>query len=447
MKKSILFVIVFCLDLALGASGCSLSLAPDITPPPGYQLPAFQETLEPAVVSPLEAAQSPAVESTREPSVDGEEVVSTQEVAGDETAEVPAGGGTVYGTVENGSGGGLPEGLGVTFYGYDQFEEVIKLTTQVGENGRFVFEGVNLTENFIYFTLVDYRDTTYGSEFHIAGPDETDVDLSVVIYDTTTDPSNLVVDRLHVFFTYPTPEVVRVIHSLTISNLGNEAVIPSGEAEATVEFILPEGATNLIFEQGEIGQPYIATTNGFGDTAPIVPGTGVYQLLYAYELPYNRQMEWVQPFTLPTDVVVLFVPEGGLKVESEQLTASGSEILNDVVYRVYVGGEMVAGDVLQVEISGRNPSAGSGLALSADTTSLVVGALGLALTTVGVWWWFRTGQDSGRLTDRSETPESIMDEIIALDEAYEAGQIEEAVYQAKRTQLKAHLRELVEKTK
>lgn len=442
MKRKILFVIAFYLAYAFSLSACSLSLAQDITPPPGYQPPVFQETVGPV-------GESSGVESTPEPSVDVEEVgegqaASTQEVAGENIGDVPASGGVVFGAVENGSGTGLPEDLEVTLFGYNHFEEVVKLTTQAEENGRFEYKGVDLIEDFIFFTLVEYQDTNYSSEFHVAGPDETEVDLSMVIYDTTTDPSNLVVDRLHVFFTYPAADIVQVIHSLSISNLGNKTIIPLGETEAIIEFILPEGAANLAFEQGEIGQPYISTVNGFGDTTPILPDTGGYQLTYAYELPFERQMEWVQPITLPTEVIVFFAPEDGLQVESGQLTASDFQSLDDVVYQVFVSGEMAIGDEFQVEISGRNPSAGLSLILNTDTTGLLVGAIGLVLVVVGVWWWFRIDGDSSRLSDRPVSPESVMDEIIALDDAYEAGQMEEAAYQAKRSQLKARLRELVE---
>jgi mono/diheme cytochrome c family protein len=403
------------------------------------------------LVPPLipETTQPPAVESTQEPSAGGEETgeggaVSTQEGAGEEVAEAPASGGTVFGTVENGSGSGLPAGMEVTLYGYDHFEEVFNRTTRVDESGHFEFEGVELTEGFVFFTMADYMDTSYSSEFHIAGPDETEVDLSVVVYETTTDPSDLVVDRLHVFFTYPTPDIVQVIHSLSISNQGNKTLIPASEGETSVEFTLPEGATNLAFEQGDIGQPYITTADGFGDPMPIAPGTDVYQLLYAYELPYDRQMEWVQPFNIPTNLVVLFVPDSKLEVKGDQLQASGVQALNNVDYQVYVSGEMAAGDELQVEISGRNPSAGSGLALNTNTTSLVVGAFGLGLAAVGVWWWFRMDRDDERFSDGGKTTESIMDEIIALDEAYEAGEVEDAVYQARRSRLKARLKEMVE---
>jgi len=431
MRKVHLLVLTISLAITLGLSACNLSLAQDITPPPGFESVVIRETIEPVGVFTV------TPEETQPPS---NEVGSPPEVE-----EEPAAGGAVFGSVVNGSGGDIPDGLEVTLYGYEQFEAVLELTTEVDEGGQFAFEGVDMMEDFVFFAVIEYMDMTYFSRLYQVGPEETHVDLSVVIYESTTDPSALVIDRLHVFFTYPTPDIVEVIHTFSISNPGNKTVLPISETEPSLRYILPEGARNLRFSDGALGEPFVATADGFGDPSPVLPGMGDYQMLYVYELPYSRKMTWTQPFTLATNVVVLFFPESGLKITGDQVEAGGTETFNDTLYRAYVGGAMAAGDEIQVEISGRNPSASTGLDFGAGTTSLILGTLGLVLVGVGVWWWFRSGPDGDAGVDGGENPEAIMDEIIALDEAYEAGEVGEAVYKKRRDALKARLSKLVEK--
>jgi hypothetical protein len=446
LKKIAVLVFAISLGFALCLSACNLSLAQDITPPPGYQPTVIQETVEPASTSSTapEGTQPPPAADDAGVSASGEEVDEGEAVSTTEVEEESMAGGTVFGSVVNGSGGELPDDLEVTLYGYEQFEAVAELTTEVDDAGRFAFEGVDMAEDFIFFAVVEYMDMSYISKMHRVIPGETHVELSVDIYEATTDTSALVVDRLHVFFTYPTPDTVQVVQTMSISNPGNKTVIPTSETEPSLRYILPEGATNLFFNEGGIGQPYVLTVDGFGDPQPILPGMGEYQILYFYELPYSRKMAWVQPLTLTTNVVVLFLPDSGLKITGDQVEVSGTETFNETVYRAYVGGEMAAGDEIEIEISGRNPSAGTGLAFGTNTTSIIVGALGLALAGIGVWWWFRLDQAGESKEDDGENPEEIMDEIIALDEKYEAGKMDEAVYKKRRDALKARLSKLVE---
>jgi hypothetical protein len=430
MKKIYMFVFAISLFITVGLSACNLSLAQDITPPPGFESVVIQETLEPESFPPF------TPEETQPPSDDPESFPDTE--------EAPAAGGAVFGSVVNGSGGELPDGLDVTLYGFEEFVAVVDLTGEVDEAGNFAFENVEMGEDFVFFAVVEYMDISYISKFYRVGPEETHIELSVDVYESTTDPSALVVDRLHVFFTYPTPDTVQVIHTMSISNPGNKTVIPASETEPSLRYILPEGATNLVFTEGDIGQPYVLTADGFGDPSPILPGMGEYQIVYIYDMLYSSEMTWTQPLILPIDVVVLFLPESGLKMTGDQVEVGGTDTFNETIYRTYVGGAMAAGDEIEVEISGRNPSVGTGLAFSANTTNIIIGALGLVLAGIGVWWWFRSDQVDEAGADGGERPEDIMDEIIALDANYEAGKIDEAVYKKRRDALKARLSKLVE---
>lgn len=348
--------------------------------------------------------------------------------------------GTVSGTVTNASSGETPEGLAVTLRGFDHFEELLSLTTEVGPDGGFLFEDVDLQPELVFFVEAEFQNSYYGSDFYVVKEGDTSLDLSFDVYETTTDTSALVIDRVHVFFNYPSPEVVQVITQVSVSNQGTSTVISEREIEPNLRFILPEGATNLIFEQGAIGQPYVTTADGFGDPSPVRPGESAYQILYAYELPYSRTMEWAQGVTLPADLVVVFVPGEGLKIESDTLEANGTETFEGITYQVFSGTDFEAGDRFGLTLSGRSPAAGTDFSLQGDTFTTLIGLAGLALAAVGVWSWFRPK----KRVDYAGSADALIDEIIALDEAFEAGELGEAEYQNRRAKLKRKLSALVE---
>ena len=449
MNKKELFILVLSLALMPGLSACNFSMTPDVTPPPGFQAPVYQETEEITTEPTPEDIETQPEEGTPEPTedhVEGDEGEAEEavEVVEEEIGEETSPQSVIYGTVVNGSGGDLLEDLEVELYGYEGFDLVVELTTDVDEDGSFTFEEIELSPDFIFFTTIDYMGATYGSDFHIVEPEEAHLDLSVTIYESTADPSTLVVDRLHVFFEFLEPDFVTVHNSLSVTNSGDKTVVSALATEPTLRYILPEGASGLVFDEGGIGQPYVPTVDGFGDPRPIKPGSGEYQIYYAYKLPYKRGLEWVQPLTLPVDLVVLFLAGEKLDLESDVFEPGGAQTFNDIIYQVYVGRNLSAGSEAIVEISGRNPAAGSLLSLDPKTIGIILGAVCLALAALGVWSWLRPTLDPGiEIGYDQDSPEAVMDEIITLDEDFEAGKIGEVNYQRERAVLKDRLRDLM----
>jgi mono/diheme cytochrome c family protein len=371
---------------------------------------------------------------------EGEDTDTAEEVdSGEQTA-----GSVVTGTVVNGSGTAIPEGLEVSLQGYSNFEMAVDLTAPVAADGRFVFEDVSIEAENVYVVVVEYLDMFYPSNFYVAEGGEEDVNFEVEIFDTTTDTSDLIVNRVHVFFEWVAAELVQVVHLVTISNLGNETVYSPGEIEPVVNFSLPEGAANLVFETGMIGDPYIGTEEGFGDPRPIIPGESAYEVLFAYEMAYERGLTWTLPIDLPTEFVAVFVEGDKVKLESDQLTQEPNQMMQDGVYQTMVGEALSAGDKITLEISGKVSTDQADSAGGEDTNLFVIiaGVLGLGLAAFGAWQYFHPAQIDDELLDDVDA-DALMDEIIALDEAFEAGEVEEAEYRAEREELKAQLRELL----
>jgi hypothetical protein len=200
---------------------------------------------------------------------------------------------------------------------------------------------------------------------------------------TPHDASILSGDRLHLFWF--DEKTIRVIELYIVSNSGEKTLVAKGEGQPSVSFKLPEGAANLEFQDGALGDRYVETPDGFGDTVPIRPGSGTYQVLFAFEMPYDRKLELVHPLSMPVNAVVILVPEGNIKIKSDMLQDAGARDVQGTQYHTYNGGALAAGDNLRLTLTGKpasGPSVGAG-----SSSNLVIGlsAFGLALILAGVW--------------------------------------------------------------
>lgn len=367
---------------------------------------------------------------------------------GEQDAEPTAEGIEVRGQVFNGSGTGIPEGLEVSLQGYTEFELTLDVTAPVAEDGSFIFENVPLQANDVYITVVEFEDMFYPSDFYVAAGDEQELTFELEIFDTTTDKSSLAVYRTHVFFEWLSPDVVQVVHLVTVSNLGNATVYTPGEEEPVLEFSLPDGAVNLVFETGAIGNPYVGTAEGFGDPRPVAPGETAYEILFAYEMEYDRGLTWTLPIDLPTEFLAVFVSGNEVKVESDQLTQGSDQQVEGGLYQSLTATSLAAGDEVSLQISGRVrlESSESGAIGDTDLLVIVAGVFGVGLAAYGVWQFFRTPKEEDEyLADvESQDSDALLDEIVALDEAFEAGEIDAEVYRSRRAELKEKLRILME---
>ncbi|GAB4580244.1 MAG: hypothetical protein Fur0022_29830 [Anaerolineales bacterium] len=385
------------------------------------------------------------------PTAPGTPVAETQPELVDE-APVGDGQGIVTGQVVNLSGEAVPVGQEVVLHGFDQFQEVISITTQVDGDGMYRFEGVQIPEGRAFIVSVDYKETTYTSDLAVVQSGVTTYEMPVSIYETTTDKSGLVIDRLHVLFEFVSTEQVRVAELIIISNLSNRVVI-SEDDSPLISFSLPEGAANLQFQEGALGRDFIETPTGFADMRAVLPGEGRHQVLFSYDMPYENQVEISQVIELPVQSLVVLSPAIGVSVTGEGLVSSGVQDVEGTPYEVFTGEGFSAGGELSLSLSGR-PDLGSGASVitpsSTSSLALGLGALGVSLLGVGVWLFRRSNRATETEEDMEEVedemPEngmnadSLMDAIIALDDRYKAGDLPEEAYLRRRAVLKEQLK-------
>jgi mono/diheme cytochrome c family protein len=374
-----------------------------------------------------------------------------------EATELPSAGraGIISGTVVNDSGGEIPTDLQVTLHGFDNMTVAITETTTLQPDYSFEFQNVAMPIGREFMTTIEYNGSDYGSDIGMVETDTVALNLPITVYQTTTDASILSVDRLHLFFDFTNPGVVQVIELYIISNPSDKTLIAAEHGQPTVDFKLPEGATNLEFQDGSLGDRYIKTSDGFGDTISVNPGSANYQVIFAFDMPYeNNKLDLVQPVNLPVNAVVVLAPEGIINIKGDNLEDAGSRDVQGIMYHMYNGNGLSPGEDLRLTIttsSGQNSSIVSG-----SKSSLVIGlaAFGIVMIITGLFVFMRSrsrmfeadelrlGQSRGGPDDRDE--EAIMDAILALDDLYRAGELPEEAYRQRRAELKTRLKELLD---
>ena len=444
-------------------------------------MPAYQDTLNDnarlAVVAYLRsltyANPQPSTGAYPAPATSGTAVASATPYPAPETPQGPVMSptpvlttttpftGSVSVQVINGSGGNTPADALVTLYGFDDMLNTYSETLTSGVEGVYTFTDVIMPEGRAFLARVDYADGIYGSDVAVVDPTSPNLILQTTVYDPTTDVSVLTTDRVHILFDFSDPQNINVVEVFIISNPSNLAVVPAQKGGTAVTFPLPQGFTNLQFQDGDLGGRYVAVSQGFADTLTINPGIGEYQVIFAFQMPYDRKLNFSQPMFLPTSAVVVMVPDNGVKVDSSVLQDGGTRDFQDTTYRMYNGSSLLAGSSLEFTLSGTPRTGASSILSTGSMQNLAIGLglFGFTLTLGGLWLYrknqrnieFKTTQKaldiaspSSELVVSQESEETLMDAIISLDDQFHAGNLPKEAYLERRADLKTKLRRLLQ---
>ena len=277
------------------------------------------------------------------------------------------GAGVVTGQLAFISGEKPLEGMVITLRGFDNMQETISMSTTIQSDGSFSFTNVDMPLGRVFVSSTEFEGVTYGSDIAMVEDETASLELPIPIFESTDDTSALSADRTHIFFEYLEPDTLRVVVIYIISNPSDRTVVAAIEGEPTIEFKIPEGATNLQLEDGVLGGRYVLTTEGFGDTAAIRPGAGQHQITFGYDVPYDGKVEISQSVNLPTNAVVILIPKDGLKIRGEQLEYTGPSDVQGITYEMYTGDRIEDGTDLAITVSGR--PGGGGISLESESST------------------------------------------------------------------------------
>jgi mono/diheme cytochrome c family protein len=363
--------------------------------------------------------------------------------------------GHITGLLTNGTPGGtVPAGQEVTLRVFDNFQEQTPLTTTAKPDGSFEFSGLDLPSGRAFIVTSRYNNVLYTSEVAQTAPDTFSFDLPVTLYESTTDPVGVAVDRLHLVFDFQ-PGVVQVGELISISNSSDKTFTSPAPNGPTLKLALPAGYSELTFQDGALGDRYQKTADGFADTLPIAPGPNARQILLSYKLPYTGALAFSQLLPYPVTAINVLVPDVGVTANSPALVDAGvSQLQGGGAFHTYTLADLPANSTLTFDLKGE-PTVTSGTTTDTQVPSpsvpnssinwrdILIGFLSLALAgSIGAYWWLGRNQPNEILPDQQSL---LLSTLAQLDDDFAAGKIEAVKYRARREKLIAELKQVMQK--
>ncbi len=340
--------------------------------------------------------------------------------------------------------GTLPADLLVTLQVISEIEGTRTYTTTLASNGSFRFDGLVPEEGETFVARVIHQDVAYVSDLVTLEPGQADLILPVTIYETTEDPSMVLITQLHVFMTGE-EDRLQVAEYYLVSNTGDRTYVgakdPGTGQWITLAFTLPDGAKDLNFDGPGMGERYLKQEEGFVDTEPILPGTATIEALFSYGLPYREGFRVERTFDVPVASVVLMLPDEGLALEGARLTSEGAMDTQMGPALSYTAGPLAAGEPFAFTLVAKPqamPPAPTGAAPTARNPAreASLGLAALAAAVAAIYWMWRS-PGPGPLPARARP---LVEKIAALDAEFESGQTAKKTYHQKRDSLKRQIR-------
>ncbi len=378
--------------------------------------------------------------------------------------------GTLEGQVVNGTAGAaqVDAGLPVTLRVLQGDSEIDALQSVTDAGGRFRFEGLDPDPGLEYWPEVVYLDVAYSSTepFRFEG-DQTALSATINVYETTPDDSAIRLSSVHII-AESFGEVLRLSEIHIFGNMGDRTYIGSqgDTGQKTTLFLpLPGDAVGLSFGDEVSQERFIEVEGGLMDTEPVVPGNEASLVFFSYHLMAGSETIPVERrFAYPVTILNILVAQPGLTLESEQLQSMGVELFQGREYEFYATQNLGSDTSLRLDfvpvaeavggttVEGMPPASGEGLvSASARGNQGLLLWLGFGLAAMAVLGAVVYPMVSRRPASYPEAApnltadpkaQQLVAELADLEDALEAGQIEEETYERQRGAIREELKSL-----
>ena len=344
--------------------------------------------------------------------------------------------GTINGLVENHTGGKRPAaGLAVKLTALVNGAEQEAKDATTDARGRFSF-AVRVDPQRSYVAKITYKGGEYESPAITFTPEQTLRQVHLRVYEPTNDPSVLKVNVHHIIVE-PGEGAVQVAELLVFANNTDRTYV-GGQPRAdgkreTLQFSLPAGAANLQYMQGLMECCLSVTDIRMVDTMDVEPG--MREIAYSYTLPVSRtSLSLTRRLDYPAERLEVF-GNGAAQLAVSPLARQDDVKTEQGVYARFSGASVAAGTDVKLTLSDLPVPRSS-------TRRAAIAAFAGMITAALVYPFLRRARRPVDRTGPTQTREELIRAVAALDDRFEAGEIPEDEYGARRARLMDQIREL-----
>jgi hypothetical protein len=352
-------------------------------------------------------------------------------------------GGTIAGRVFDKTNGNAVAGVKVKLASFMGDKETGSTESETSADGGFAFAA--LPWNRSYMVTVEYEGAEYSTDKMVFYPDEDVKTLDLPVYEPTDSAENISIAESHMI-------VQAVEGGLSIADLsafenkGDRMYVGSVEAadgrKETLRFSIPADAADLNFIHGLSPESVVRTGTGFSDTASVLPGPK--RVVFAYTLPLGSGGGTIEKtIEYPTAKFLLLVSKSNDQVTVEGLSGGDAIKIENEDFLRWSGENLSPGHEIAIRFV--NPAAWKEYILYAGIGVLVLAVGGgILYSSLAGGKGPGSGEErkNGKRESLMERRSALIKEIAALDDAYEAGRVDEGTYREIRESRKAELVEV-----
>ena len=373
----------------------------------------------------------------------------------------PSGTGILDGQVTNGTADGpqIGAGITVTLHILQGDTENPSLETVTDANGAFRFAGLDTNPELEYWPEATYLGIPYSNDTpYQFTADGTQLDAALTVYETTEDDSAVTLDSAH-FIMESYGQVLRITEIHLYGNSGDRTYIGHADAtgQRTTVFIpLPEDAVGLAFGQDTDPERFVEVDGGIQDSDPVAPGQETSLAYFSYHLVVSGdQVPLERRFAYPVTMLNILVAQPGLTLTSDQLQNMGLQSFQGQNYDFFALGGLPADTPLSMQLTpvavatdgtatpdttGGTDLTAAGPVAGSSQGQLRLFGLGLAgLVVVGIVVYSLSSRPATKigvapkLTANAQS-RRLLAELADLEDAYAAGEVDDATYERERAE-------------
>src|SRR6266568_1355351 len=350
----------------------------------------------------------------------------------------------------------------------DNARDLTNITTDA--QGKFSFGGLNTDKTINYALYTLYQGAQYYTDL---------IDLStrpvqqinLTIYDATTSIANIAIVQANVLIDKADAQssLITISENYIFENLGPTTYVGSLQANGSkpnaLRFSLPKNARNVSLKSGFDGYQVIQVDAGFATDAAVPPGMS--QFAFSFQAPYTTSSyDFSYTIVYPTVNLSLLVPLN-MHASSAAMDSQGPVNANQRTFQQFNAKKLLAETQIHVQLDGLPASqqAANPQPLNQNTIWIILAILCMLVIVSVTWFMFRLSHrqattrqkqmpqtfSNDALPSQKDQQEALLQELLNLDKAFEAGTIKKAEYEERRTRTKAELRslmstDLIEKT-